>query len=195
MKEIFLQLEELKDNVVSFQVIVIDDGSLDGSGDWIRSNYPKVLITEGDGNLWWSGSINEGARLAFKDNETTHVLWWNNDIIPEKDYFRNLVEILGGLEDNVIIGSKIYVAENPEEIWAMGGVFNPVKGVKIFAKLEYMNPGGSVKDRPALWMIKRAEEKGILKSGMKVTMVVVQAWMQIYLMVYMQVPLQGQGHQ
>ena len=24
---------------------------------------------------------------------------------------------------------------------------NPVKGVKIFAKLEYMNPGGSVKDR------------------------------------------------
>ncbi len=130
LKEIFLQLEELKDNVVSFQVIVIDDGSLDGSGDWIRSNYPKVLITEGDGNLWWSGSINEGARLAFKDNETTHVLWWNNDIIPEKDYFRNLVEILGGLEDNVIIGSKIYVAENPEEIWAMGGVFNPVKGVK-----------------------------------------------------------------
>ena len=38
----------------------------------------------------------------------------------------------------------------------------------IYVKLEYMNPGGSVKDRPALWMIKRAEEKGILKSGMKV---------------------------
>ena len=130
LKEIFLQLEELKDNAVSFQVIVIDDGSSDGSSDWININYPKVRIAKGDGNLWWSGSINEGARLAFKDNETTHVLWWNNDIIPEKDYFRNLVEILGGLEDNVIIGSKIYVAENPEEIWAMGGVFNPVKGVK-----------------------------------------------------------------
>ncbi len=39
---------------------------------------------------------------------------------------------------------------------------NPVKGVKIFAKLEYMNPGGSVKDRPALYMINEAEKSGEL---------------------------------
>ncbi len=34
--------------------------------------------------------------------------------------------------------------------------------VKIFAKLEGSNPGGSVKDRTALWMIKKAEESGQL---------------------------------
>ena len=39
---------------------------------------------------------------------------------------------------------------------------NPVKGVKIFAKLEYMNPGGSVKDRAALYMIEEAEKSGEL---------------------------------
>jgi len=39
---------------------------------------------------------------------------------------------------------------------------NPVKGVKIFAKLEYMNPGGSIKDRAALYMINEAENKGEL---------------------------------
>lgn len=39
---------------------------------------------------------------------------------------------------------------------------NPVKGVKIFAKLEYMNPGGSVKDRAALYMINAAEKSGEL---------------------------------
>lgn len=38
----------------------------------------------------------------------------------------------------------------------------PVKGVKIFAKLEYMNPGGSVKDRAALFMINAAEKSGEL---------------------------------
>ncbi|MCK5164571.1 MAG: cysteine synthase, partial [Desulfobacula sp.] len=37
-----------------------------------------------------------------------------------------------------------------------------VKGVKIFAKLEYMNPGGSVKDRAALYMINEAEKTGEL---------------------------------
>ena len=36
---------------------------------------------------------------------------------------------------------------------------------KLFAKLEYFNPAGSVKDRVALKMIEDAEEKGILKKG------------------------------
>lgn len=36
--------------------------------------------------------------------------------------------------------------------------------IKIFAKLEWYNPFGSVKDRAALWMIKAAEEKKILKK-------------------------------
>src|SRR5215218_558547 len=35
----------------------------------------------------------------------------------------------------------------------------------IYAKLEYFNPGGSVKDRAALGMILDAEERGILKPG------------------------------
>src|SRR5437016_11291577 len=35
----------------------------------------------------------------------------------------------------------------------------------IFAKLEYLNPGGSVKDRAAIGIIKRAEEEGRLKPG------------------------------
>lgn len=38
-------------------------------------------------------------------------------------------------------------------------------GAAIYGKLEAMNPAGSVKDRAALWMIKDAEEKGLLKEG------------------------------
>jgi cystathionine beta-synthase len=36
---------------------------------------------------------------------------------------------------------------------------------QIFAKLEYLNPGGSVKDRSALFMIEHAERNGLLKPG------------------------------
>jgi cystathionine beta-synthase len=35
----------------------------------------------------------------------------------------------------------------------------------VFAKLEYLNPGGSVKDRAALFMVEDAENKGLLKPG------------------------------
>ena len=44
--------------------------------------------------------------------------------------------------------------------------FNKAEGVdNIYAKLEYFNPAGSVKDRIAAAMIKKAEESGQLKPG------------------------------
>ncbi len=44
---------------------------------------------------------------------------------------------------------------------------NPNPGVQIFAKLEGDNPGGSVKDRPALNMIRSALERGEIRPGSK----------------------------
>lgn len=41
-------------------------------------------------------------------------------------------------------------------------------GLNIFAKAEFLNPGGSIKDRVAKYMIEQAEAKGILKPGMTI---------------------------
>ncbi len=41
-------------------------------------------------------------------------------------------------------------------------------GVEVFAKAEHLNPGGSVKDRPALWMILDGEQCGRLRRGMTI---------------------------
>ncbi len=46
-------------------------------------------------------------------------------------------------------------------------LLNPNPGVKIYGKLEGNNPGGSVKDRPALNMIRSAVERGDIRSRMK----------------------------
>lgn len=42
---------------------------------------------------------------------------------------------------------------------------NSPKGAKIAAKLEFFNPGGSVKDRIGIWMINDAFDRGVLKPG------------------------------
>lgn len=44
----------------------------------------------------------------------------------------------------------------------------PATGLNLFAKAEFLNPGGSIKDRIALHMIEDAEESGKLKPGMTI---------------------------
>jgi cysteine synthase B len=44
---------------------------------------------------------------------------------------------------------------------------NPNPNVRLYVKLEGNNPAGSVKDRPAKYMILKAQERGTLKAGMK----------------------------
>ncbi|MBO5486134.1 MAG: pyridoxal-phosphate dependent enzyme, partial [Eubacterium sp.] len=41
-------------------------------------------------------------------------------------------------------------------------------GLNIFAKAEFLNPGGSIKDRVAKNMVEQAEKKGLLKPGMTI---------------------------
>jgi cysteine synthase A len=41
----------------------------------------------------------------------------------------------------------------------------PADAAEVYAKLEYLNPGGSVKDRAAIGIIRRAEDQGRLKQG------------------------------
>jgi len=62
------------------------------------------------------------------------------------------------------------IAENITELVGLTPMLRlrriaPEGAADVFAKLEYLNPGGSVKDRAAIGMIKRAEEEGLLNPG------------------------------
>jgi cysteine synthase A len=66
--------------------------------------------------------------------------------------------------------SRPLIAENITELVGLTPMLHlrrvvPEGAADVFAKLEYLNPGGSVKDRAAIGIIKRAEEEGRLKSG------------------------------
>ncbi len=112
-----------------FKVIVIDDGSTDGTSKWIMKNHPQTIVLSGDGNLWWSGGINKGTKYALNTLKTDYILWWNNDIIPDKDYIVNLLSIVQD-ETIYIGGSKIYYFHQPHIIWSMGGIFETRTGRK-----------------------------------------------------------------
>lgn len=89
-----------------FKVIVVDDGSTDGTYQHLKDNYPEVIILQGDGNLWWTGATNMGVRKALElsaSNED-YILTLNNDLVVISEYLQELMNI-AKQEKPCVVGS------------------------------------------------------------------------------------------
>jgi len=71
----------------SFEIIIVDNASSDGSQDWIKTNHPDVILLENDKNYGYAGGCNRGAQIAKGDL----LLFLNNDTIQATDWLQPLV--------------------------------------------------------------------------------------------------------
>lgn len=62
-------------------ILVIDDGSSDGTARAIKDAHPDIIIIEGDGNLWWAGGVNRGFTYIKHNIDCDLILIMNDDSI------------------------------------------------------------------------------------------------------------------
>lgn len=71
-------------------VVLVDDGSTDGTGDAVAAGYPDVQVVHGHGSLFWNG----GMRLAWDTAQASfhdYVLWLNDDTLLDDDAIGRLL--------------------------------------------------------------------------------------------------------
>jgi GT2 family glycosyltransferase len=88
-----LQALDRNGDLQRYTVVVIDDGSTDGTATAIRSQYPMVTILPGTGDLWWTGAIAKGMHHAARE-KADQIFWLNDDCHPEPGCLSLLVQFL-----------------------------------------------------------------------------------------------------
>lgn len=109
------------------EIVVVDNGSTDGSVPTLRQRFPEVGLIEMNENLGYTGGNNVGLRYALARG-ADYALLLNNDTEVAPDFLRRLVE---AAESDPIIGmagATIYYHERPDVIWSAGGAIDWHRG-------------------------------------------------------------------
>ena len=74
----------------NFEVIIVDNNSSDDSVNYLRKNFPKVIIFENKQNEGYAGGCNRGSEIAKGE----YILFLNNDTVHQPNWIEPLVSLL-----------------------------------------------------------------------------------------------------
>jgi GT2 family glycosyltransferase len=107
----------------NLDIMVVDNGSGDGSEIIIRNKYQDVNIVQTGRNLGFCGGNNFGMNIAIKQNPK-YILLLNNDTIVEPNFLEPMVNAMECDEKAAAAGGTICYYPDKQKIWYAGGRFS-----------------------------------------------------------------------
>jgi GT2 family glycosyltransferase len=101
---------------LDYEIIVVDNGSRDGSVAWLRSRYPQIRVIANGRNLGFAAAVNQGVKAS----DSRYVVTLNNDTEPDPAWLAALVSVA---EEDPTVGmcaSKMLFADRPGIINSTG---------------------------------------------------------------------------
>lgn len=95
-----------------FSVILIDNGSTDGSADYVAQNYPGVRVERFSENRGFCGAVNAGIRMS----STRYVILLNNDTICDAQFVEQLVAAMEAHPDCFAGSSRMVQMADPSRM-------------------------------------------------------------------------------
>lgn len=116
-------------NYPNYRVLVVDNGSTDGTEEAVRSSFPPVTVIQTGRNLGYAGGNNVGIKLALSQG-ADYVWLLNNDTVVDTKSLTALIEVAEADPSIAFVGSKIYFYEKPNVIWCVGGTIDLAAGAR-----------------------------------------------------------------
>ncbi len=110
------------------QVIVVDNGSGDGSVQAIRQTFPDVLLLETGENLGYAGGNNYGIRYALAQG-AEYICILNNDVTVAPSFLRPMLAAFQSHETVGVATPLIAETAEPERTWELGTTLNRRTGI------------------------------------------------------------------
>jgi GT2 family glycosyltransferase len=101
------------------EVILVDNGSGDGSVEWVAAHYPEIRIVALGTNKGFCGGNNAGIRVARGE----YIVLLNNDTEVEPDWLGELVRYIAGDRSIAACDSKILYFDQRNIIWSAGAIY------------------------------------------------------------------------
>ncbi|MCI8417971.1 MAG: glycosyltransferase family 2 protein [Lachnospiraceae bacterium] len=119
MKYMETCLEALLKQVEAWQVIVVDNGSTDGSREWVLQQYPQIRLVGLKKNYGFCRAVNEGLRAA----QTPYVILLNNDTRVCPGFVKALVGALDRNPKAFSVAAKMLQYHRPDRIDDAGNLY------------------------------------------------------------------------